>query len=50
VTAERCAIEARGAELRLPPPYLADLNPIEMLLAKLKAPLRKAAERTVDDL
>ena len=46
----RRAIEARGAELRFLPPYSPDLNPIEMLFAKLKALLRKAAERTVDSL
>ena len=48
--AARRAIEARGAELRFLPPYSPDLNPIEMLFAKLKARLRKAAERTVDSL
>lgn len=48
--AARRAIEARGAELRFLPPYSPDLNPIEMLFAKLKAHLRKAAERTVDSL
>jgi transposase len=44
------AIEARGAELRYLPPYSPDLNPIEQAFAKLKALLRKAAERTVDRL
>ena len=44
------AIEARGAELRYLPPYSPDLNPIEQAFAKLKALLRKAAERTVDGL
>ena len=43
----REAIEAAGAELRYLPPYSPDLNPIEMMFAKLKALLRKAAERTV---
>ena len=51
-------IEARGARLLyLPPPdqvrgrlYSPDLNPIEMAFAKLKALLRKAAERTEDAL
>ena len=33
-----------------PPPYSPDFNPIEQLFAKLKALLRKAAERSVDDL
>ena len=32
------------------PPYSPDLNPIEMVFAKLKALLRKAAERTTDAL
>jgi transposase len=40
-------IEARGAKLVFLPPYSPDLNPIEMAFAKLKALLRKAAERTV---
>ena len=43
-------IEAAGAELRFLPPYSPDFNPIEMAFAKLKALLRKAAERTVDGL
>jgi transposase len=43
-------IEARGAQLRFLPPYSPDFNPIEMAFAKLKALLRKAAERTVDGL
>ena len=40
------AIEAAGAELRYLPKYSPDLNPIEMSFSKLKAYLRKAAERT----
>ena len=32
------------------PPYSPDFNPIENAFAKLKALLRKAAERTVDGL
>jgi len=40
------AIEAVGAELRYLPEYSPDLNPIEMSFSKLKAYLRKAAERT----
>ena len=44
------AIEAAGAELRLLPPYSPDLNPIEKAFSKLKALLRKAAERTVGGL
>ena len=43
-------IEARGAIRLLLPPYSPDLNPIEMAFAKLKALLRKAAERTVGAL
>ena len=46
----RQAIEAEGRELRYLPPYSPDLNPIEQAFAKLKALLRKAAERTVDGL
>jgi len=43
-------IEDRGAELRFLPPYSPDFNPIEMAFSKLKALLRKAAQRTVDGL
>jgi len=43
-------IEAAGATLLYLPPYSPDLNPIEMAFAKLKALLRKAAERTIDRL
>lgn len=48
--AARQLIEAAGAELRFLPPYSPDFNPIEMAFSKLKALLRKAAERTVDGL
>ena len=48
--AVRKAIEAAGAELRFLPPYSPDFNPIEMAFSKLKAFLKKAAARTVDDL
>lgn len=48
--AARELIEAAGAELRFLPPYSPDFNPIEMAFSKLKALLRKAAERTVDGL
>ena len=44
------AIEAAGATRVLLPPYSPDFNPIEQAFAKLKALLRKAAARTVDDL
>ena len=50
VNGGREAIEAAGAMLMFPPPYSPDLNPIEMVFAKLKALLRKAAERTEDAL
>lgn len=46
----RAAIEARGATLRYLPAYSPDLNPIEMMFAKLKALLRRAEERTVQTL
>jgi transposase len=46
----RQAIEAKGAQLRYLPPYSPDLNPIENAFAKLKALLRKAAERTIEGL
>jgi transposase len=46
----REAIEARGARLLYLPPYSPDLNPIELVFAKLKALLRTAARRTVDAL
>jgi transposase len=44
------AIESAGAALFYLPPYSPDLNPIEMAFSKLKALLRKAAERTVEKL
>jgi transposase len=43
-------IKARGAELLFLPPYSPDLNPIENAFAKLKELLRKAAERTRENL
>jgi len=46
--AVRRAIRAAGAKLFFLPPYSPDLNPIEQVFAKLKALLRKAAERTVE--
>ena len=49
-TSVRAMIEARGARLAFLPPHSPDFNPIEMAFAKLKALLRKAAERTVDGL
>ena len=44
------AIEGAGARVLYLPPYSPDLNPIEQMFAKLKALLRKAKERTIDDL
>ena len=50
VAGVREAIEAAGARLLYLPPYSPDFNPIEQLFAKLKALLRKAAERSVESL
>ena len=46
----RAMIEATGAQLCHLPPYSPDFNPIENAFAKLKALLRKAAARNLDDL
>ena len=46
----RALIEAAGGRLLFLPPYSPDFNPIENAFAKLKALLRKAAERTVEGL
>jgi len=46
--AVRKALRQAGAKLLFLPPYSPDLNPIEQVFAKLKALLRKAAERTVE--
>ena len=46
----RKMIEDAGAQLLFLPSYSPDFNPIELVFAKLKAKLRKAAERTVDGL
>ncbi len=43
-------IQAAGARLLFLPPYSPDFNPIEQVFAKLKALLRKAAERSVEGL
>lgn len=48
--AVRKSIEAAGAELRYLPPYSPDLNPIEQAFSKLKAHLRKHAERSIEGL
>jgi transposase len=44
------AIAATGARLLYLPPYSPDFNPTENAFAKLKALLRKAAERSVEAL
>jgi transposase len=44
--AVRKAIRSVGARLLFLPPYSPDLNPIELVFAKLKHLMRKAAERT----
>jgi transposase len=48
--AVRQAIRGAGAHLLFLPKYSPDLNPIEQVFAKLKALLRNAAERTVENL
>jgi transposase len=48
--AVRELIEAAGSRLLFLPPYSPDFNPIEKAFARLKALLRKAAERTVAGL
>ena len=50
VAGVRAVIEAAGAKLRYLPKYSPDLNPIEQAFSKLKAHLRKAAERTIPRL
>jgi transposase len=50
IAAVRTAIQAKGAQLFLLPPYSPDMNPIEMVFAKLKTLLRQAPERTRDGL
>jgi len=46
----RASIEAAGATLLFLPPYSPDLNPIEMIFAKIKQALRSLACRTCDAL
>jgi len=48
--AVRDLIRKHGAELRFPPPYPPDLNPIELAFAKLKTLPRAAAETTMTGL
>ena len=50
VAGVREAIEAVGARCLYIPPYSPDLNPIEMVFAKIKAILRRKALRTVEAL
>ena len=50
VTGVRQASEEAGARLVYLPPYSPDFNPIEMAFSKLKAALREAAARTIDEL
>ena len=50
VAGVREAIKVTGAFLLYLPPYSPDLNPIKLAFAKLKALLRKAAARSVDEL
>jgi transposase len=44
------AVEAAGCRLRYLPAYSPDLNPIELVFAKLKAHLRGVAARSYDPL
>lgn len=48
--AARDAIEAARAKLLFLPPYSPDFNPIEQAFSKLKAHLRKFAERIIHGL
>lgn len=48
--AMRAVIEAADAQLLFLPPYGPNFNPIGMAFSKLKAHLRKAAERTIHGL
>lgn len=45
----RRAVRAAGAHLLFLPPYSPDLNPIEMVFAKLKTLFRKADARAVEE-
>ena len=45
----RQAVRAAGAHLLFLPAYSPDLNPIEMLFAKLKTLFRKADRRTIEE-
>ncbi len=50
ISGARQAIEKACAKLMFLPPYSPVFNPIEMAFSKLKALLRKAAARTLDEL
>lgn len=50
ISGVRETIEKVGARLLYLPPYSPDFNPIEMAFSKLKALLRKAAARSIDEL
>ena len=50
VSGIRDLLKARGAIALYLPAYSPDLNPIELVFAKLKHLLRSAAERTIDKL
>lgn len=50
VAGVRDMIKDKGAEILYLPPYSPDLNPIEQVFSKIKALLRKAAERSFDAL
>lgn len=50
VAGVRDAIERRGAEYRLLPPYSPDFSPVEQCGSKVKEALRAAQPRTVDAL
>ena len=46
----RCLIEGAGCELIYLPPYSPDFNPIELAFSRLKALLRKAQKREIEEL
>ncbi len=50
VAGVRAAIEAAQARVVYLPPYSPDLNPIELVFAKLRRLLQSAAERTIAGL
>jgi transposase len=50
VAGVRAAVESVGARVVYLPPYSPDLNPIELVFAKLKWLLRSVATRTMDHL